>query len=905
MANKIIFTVDYKANDPEKPLFDVISFEGREAISIPYTFKIALRSKTDAKDTIFINKRATLGIIMDDTEAKPVKEASSAYRGVIASFSRKDKIGDYYHYDAVIVPRFAFLGLFKKSDIFIDTPLYTDGGDSIMGALLKEGGFAGEEYHISLKNTGKYAPYKDPYNRYAYVCQYEETDLDFMSRLMEREGIYYYFEQPALKKDTNGDYTALSTEQSVFTDTKDIGITRNRKLRYRFLPNQSVAPDPNAVNSISLEQKMLPGKVTIMNYDYEKASLDDKGVISCSAFVSKDNSEDKTLQGEVRIYGENFVNPDKGGDGDFLATIRAQEIFCQGSIYSGRSTAVPLMPGMKVTLDESASASFKGDYLITEVTHHGQQQLPGMDPLKYYPPFYGNEFTMIRSDVQFRPKRITPGPKIYGTLNAVVDGDAESEYAQMDDKGRYKVKFPFLSKSKDQGKGSVWIRMSSPYAGASDKTYGIHFPLHKGAEVALAFRDGNPDQPFISGALFNSQNKNVVTNSNSSQGIIKSAGGHKLVMEDKEGQKSIGLFCSHGGDEGTWFWAGNESSPTWDFKTKGNKHEVICGQEDSVVLGAENYITVGSNMEAIVGNANELILAQKFVAELAGSIEFKGGHHIEFGKETERIKDSEELVGIQKVSLGAGLDPGEKAAMGTARKAIYGGIAALGAALSAGAGNVAASAYPHEEEGAKALPTLGVTMAGILGGIIAQVVALNRMVNNLKTELLHPVSEIALDGSGIEISTKDTAREGTTIGVKRGDEFSSSLKIKAGLQRGADRITLINNEHAKIEMIDGDSITIMQDTGNNDGTKIFMDNDKVEIQKGSRRGKITIKNDSIVAGFGMGNGQVTIKQDLCRIEQAGKSISIDQNNIKMKFGGNELTLSPAAIEQNGTFIKLG
>lgn len=905
MANKIIFTVDYNTSDPEKPLFDVISFEGREAISTPYTFKIALRSKTDARNTVFINKRAMLGIIMDDIEEKPPKESSSAYRGVVSTFSMKDKIGDYYYYNAVLVPKFAFLGLFKKSDVFIDTPLYTEGGDSIMGSLLKEGGLTEQEQRFSLKNTGKYTASKDPYNRFAYVCQYEETDLDFMSRLMEREGIYYYFEQPALKKDANGDYTATSTERVVFTDSKDMTLSRDKKLHYRFLSNQPVSPDPNAVNAISLEQNMLPGKVKIMNYDYEKASLGERGVISCSAYVSKDNSEDKTLQGEVRIYGENFINPDKGGDGEFLATLRAQEIFCRGSVYSGKSTAAPFMPGMKVTLDEGASSAFKGDYLITEVIHRGQQQLPGMDTLKYYPPFYENEFTMIRSDVQFRPKRTTYRPKIYGTLNALVDGDAESEYAQMDDKGRYKVKLPFLSKSKDQGRGSVWIRMTSPYAGANDKTYGMHFPLHKGAEVALAFRNGDPDQPFISGALFNSQNKNVVTSSNSSQSIIKSAGGHKIVMEDKEGQKSLGLFCSHGGDEGTWFWAGNESSPTWDFKTKGNKHEVICGQEDSIVLGAENYVTIGSNMEAIVGNANELILAQKFVAELAGSIEFKGGHHIEFGKETERIKDSEELVGIQKVSLGAGLDPGEEAAMGTARKAIYGGIAALGAALSTGAGNIAASAYPHEEEGAKALPTLGVTMAGVLGGIIAQVVALNRMVNNLKTELLHPVSEIALDGSGIVISTKDTAIKGTTIGVKREDEFSSSIKIKAGLQRGTDRITLTNNEHAKIEMLDGDSITIMRDTGDNNGTKIFMDNDKVEIQKGSRRGKITIKNDSIVAGFGMGNGQVTIKENLCKIEQAGKSISIDNNSIKMKFGGNELTLSPAAIEQNGTFIKLG
>ncbi len=924
MANQLTFVIDYNTNDPEKPVFDVIYFEGRETVSRPYEFTVNLRSETEVVKTNLLSRRATFTIAMDDTTTNPVQTASSVYHGIIVAFLKKDKIGGYYHYRAIVVPKFSSLGMFRKSDVFIETPLYKQGTENIMETLLKEGMLSSQDQLIVLKSEDKYNSAKDPYNRFAYVCQYEETDLDFLSRLIEREGIYYYFDQAPLKrndkgepeKDTNGNYIVLSQEQVVFTDRKDTNLSRANNLRYRFLTDQSTAPDPNAMHNLSLEQSMLPRKVTIVNYGYEKVSLGDAGVISCSAFVSNDGKEDTTLQGEIRIYGENFINPNTGGDGYFLATIRAQEIFCRGSLYSGRSTAVPFMPGMLITLDEGASSGFKGNYFVVEVIHRGQQQLSGMQPINDYPSFYENAFVIIPSGIQFRPQRQTPRPRIYSTMNAIVDGEAlsdgkESEYAQIDDKGRYKVKLPFPATSKGAGKGSVWIRMASPYAGAGGKTYGIHFPLHKGAEVIISFRDGDPDQPVISGSLFNSSNANVVKSNstdsskdNSSQSIIQSAGGHKIIMEDKEGKKSFGMYCSLKGEEGSWLWVGNEDSPSFELKSKGSKHEVVCGQEDSIVLGAENWITVGSKMEAVLGQSSDFTVGVKFGVEAGAVTEVKFGPHLEFGKTTERIKDEDDLLGTDKVTISAGLSAAEKLIVEGSRTGLTLGVAAFFALAGALAGESGSYVFPHEEEGTGALKSMAVSLGAATASTIAEGIALGVLAKKLNPKNFHPLSKIELDGQGVKIQADSTASHGIKTGVDRAGTMSSFIEIKPVILTNNDTITISNNKTALIEMDKGDSITIKRDTGNASGAKVFVNNDRVEIAKGGGGGNVLVDGNSATMTYGQGN-QIKFTNGLCKMEQGGKSISIDQGSIKMKLDANEVVLSSAAIEAKGNFIKLG
>lgn len=957
LANNVE-TIQEATTDPDKKkwAFEVISFEGYEAVSKPYKFVIELRSEHPVTENT-INKDATLTIKMSDAE--------SSYNGIITDFSKtgpiKDKVGDkvlsYYKYRAVMLPRFTRLGMHKKSDVFINK-----GFQDIQTTVLSSEPTIGnglDKIIYEISNKKKFVPSNDPYNRFAYVCQYEETNLDFLSRLMEREGIYYFFNQ--VKRDENlipetdnisGKFIPLSKEEIIFANFRNTTLKRGKNVpdaskpeKKKFQDNPLIldntnkdgaAQNPNDVYDLTQEQKLLPKQVIIMNYGYEKTNLGDKGIISYSAPVSNEGV------GDVKIYGENFVNPDKdkGEDGEFLAKIRAEEIYCRGNIYKGKSTAIPLMPGMEITLNGVSTETSK--FFILEVIHKGEQRLQGTAEAETNEPFYVNTFVMIPLSVQFRPERITPRPKIYGTMNAFVGGEKvtannekdekkkeDSKYAQIDKMGRYKVKLPFLAASTGDGNDSVWIRMASPYASADGKTYGMNFPLHKGTEVVLSFRDGDPDQPVITGALFNSGNPNVVTSKegsdNHTKSIIKSAGGHQIIMNDEEGKKSFGMFCSlgkeEGKEEGSWLWVGNEDSPSFELKSKGSKHEVVCGQEDSIVLGSENWITVGSRMEALLGTSSDFTVGVQFDVDAGATSEVKFGPHLEFGKTTERIKEEDDLLGTNSVTIAAGLSQAEKLIVDGSRKGLTLGVAAFFALAAALSGEAGAYAFPHEEEGSGALKSMYASMFPAMAATVAEGIALGVLAKKLNPKNFHPLSKIELDGNGIKVQTDDTAHEGIKIGIERDDaplqvpptkSMQSFIEIKPyhppQLNPDKDNITINNNKNAVIEMDKGATITIKRvDDQDHDQTKIVLDQNKIEIT-GPGDTKMTLgANNQIVMKAGNANNSPTITMtgNSIKMEQGDRSFSIDQGSIKMKLGNAELALSSEGVNQQGNFIKLG
>ena len=188
---------------------------------------------------------------------------------------------------------------------------------------------------------------------------------------------------------------------------------------------------------------------------------------------------------------------------------------------------------------------FNGRYLVTEIHHRGSQAgvlLAGLNT-----PFasgergtnYSNDFVAVPAATQFRAELVTPKPRIAGTLNASVDSEGSGLYAELDEFGQYKIQLPFDLTDKDPNKGSAWVRMATPYSGSD---HGMHFPLHKNAEVLLSFVDGDPDQPVIIGAVPNSENRSVVNNTNPAINQILTKSGNQLRMNDTKGSPGIVLF---------------------------------------------------------------------------------------------------------------------------------------------------------------------------------------------------------------------------------------------------------------------------------------------------------------------------------------------------------------------------
>jgi type VI secretion system secreted protein VgrG len=178
-------------------------------------------------------------------------------------------------------------------------------------------------------------------------------------------------------------------------------------------------------------------------------------------------------------------------------------------------------------------SQFDGKYTLVRVVHHGDQRegFEG-DEEKL---IYSNTFQCMPADTVFRPTLHTPKPRVHGIMSAKVDG-VEGPYAFLDDDGRYRAKLPFDRTGDRDGQASLPIRMSQPYGGPD---YGMHFPLHIGNEIVLGFEDGDPDRPVLLGTVPNPSNPSPVNKRNNSESIIRTASGHEIRLDDKDGKTVI------------------------------------------------------------------------------------------------------------------------------------------------------------------------------------------------------------------------------------------------------------------------------------------------------------------------------------------------------------------------------
>lgn len=884
--NYFTFSLIYNDKDTVKPEFEVVKFVGEENLSFVYDFYITLRSTTD-------NIPAVLGevLLRPAVLCMVVQDHFSYYHGIVTEFRQIQRVGDYTQYELRLRAKMFLLNLNTRSDIYVGQSF-----SAIVDSVFKDNDFTSLDYELKLTGT-HYDPLLGGYNRWSYVCQYEESDLNFLQRLMEREGVYYYFEQDQTWHDSLQD---VKPGKMVITDTRLSHSPAAKTLQYKPAGAPGAGPAPETIFTMIMHQAAFPAKVVLRNYNYNTAGM---GTMSATADVGSAND----VTGRVQtIYGENFSTAEEG---QTLAGIRAEELFCQTKVYYGMASGPGLTPGTLITIEDSGK-TFSGDYLIIRAAHEGQQPLTGVEE-KFQ---YNNTFTMIPAAVQYRPQRLTPKPKIHATMNAVIDGDLSTETPDIDPNlGRYKVRLPFapspgdddFSKKWGKSTGAYHVRMAGPYAGTGDKVHGMNFPLHKGAEVVLSFRDGDPDLPVISGAVFNSQNFNVVTDSNSKKHIIKTPGGNQFVMDDTTGEEYIYLYSPFGKQgHGIYIGKGGENEGAFHVKSSGNKHEVVMGQEDSFVIGSENNVNIGSKSDVMVGTASEFTMAMKSVFEWAGTIECKAGHHVEFGKTKETIKDEDELLGTEKVVISAGLPAAEKAVLSTLSKTLVFGGAAIGALLAAFGGDIASAAYPDEESGVDAMKQMGVSMVPIAVGTALQVAALAYLVKKLNTELTHAISKLELDDSGIKIYAAPVNSLGAPnhgiqllIGAAVATP-TSSIKMTPG---PAESITIQKEQAGGKITVDAQGVALEQLPAAN-SVKVTSANVVIEKNGG---GKITLAAADATMEVQPNGGKVVASANDIKIQQGNDYISVSQQSgIKLNFLGGNLHAGPLAINPAG-IIQLG
>ncbi len=477
--------------------FSVVNFKGIEGISRLYEFEITLvSSDPDIDIDTVLRNSVTFSIHREEKE--------TVFHGIAAYFEQLHEVDEQIFYRTLLVPRLWLSDQQHENQLFLDKTV-----PDIIEEILQQASLTSLDYEFKL--TRNYRPWE-------YICQYRETDFDFISRWMEREGIYYFFEQT----DT-GEKIIITDNSTVHQELPDDSTI------YYSPPSALVSTEEEEIREFICRQTRLPQKVLLKDYNYRKPSLEIRG----EAMV------DPNSRGIVYLYGEHFKTPEEGNE---LAGIRAEEILCREKVFFGEGTATSMRAGYLFDLADHYRDSCNQQYLIVEVEHEGSQAgffISGVQEESSEEEgeiVYRNKFMVIPADVQFRPERKTEKPRFHGTINAKIDAAGDGQYAEVDEWGRYKVVLPFDMTGKGGGRASRWIRMAQPYSGQG---FGMHFPLHKGTEVLLTFVDGDPDRPIIAGSVPNPETMSPVTSGNHTRSIIRTGGNNEIALEDHEGGQLI------------------------------------------------------------------------------------------------------------------------------------------------------------------------------------------------------------------------------------------------------------------------------------------------------------------------------------------------------------------------------
>jgi len=482
--------------------FRVIEFIGQEAISECYHFTIrAVAFDTELKFEEGIGVAGTLIVRGDGYEI--------THYGIITAFTQvPDSDGTValnFTYEFTLEPRLRWASYTVQSRIFQNKT-----APEIVDAVLADYLAKDQDYKIDVKHES------GEYSKREFTVQYNESDLDFIQRLLEDEGIFYSF-------DHSGDREVL-----VITNKKEAVKPLEQTPKLPFSPETGMHADNGEyVDALNKTMRWMSGSRTVFkDYNYRTPE---------TPVIGTYDMEGTT--GEFYHYGDHLKTSDEAKR---LAQIRAEMFFCGREIYRGSGIARAMQSGRRFTLEKADAEGYNGEYLLVRVTHMGD--LGGHEAGERPAPHYRNSFEAIPAAVQYRPQLKTTKPKAPGILTAKVDGQKGS-YAYIDEEGRYRMKL-FFDRSEDKdGKASKAIRLAQPYAGAG---YGMHFPLHTETEIAVGFVDGDLDRPIGLGAIPNPSKGTPVKAGNKHQNMMKSHSGNSMILEDKEGSTGI-HFASSGG----------------------------------------------------------------------------------------------------------------------------------------------------------------------------------------------------------------------------------------------------------------------------------------------------------------------------------------------------------------------
>ncbi|MEQ0376753.1 type VI secretion system tip protein VgrG [Klebsiella sp. JB_Kp046] len=494
---------------------DVLAFEGDEALSQPFRYRIEFTSADHAiSKEMMLMKAASLTLQAPVAQGFGinVQQPVRVIQGVVTGFERLSTSRDETHYALTLQPRLALLNRSHQNAIYQDQSV-----PQIVEKILRERhGLRGQDFLFSLTKT---------YPRREQVMQYGEDDLRFITRLLGEVGIWFRFTAD----------TRLHIDVAEFCDSQQ-GYEKGLTLP-SVPPSGQQSAGVDAVWEMACRHRVVEQQVSTRDYNYREATAD------MNAQVDVTRGETTTF-GEACHWGDNYLTAGNAHDrhpapesGAFYARLR-HERYLNGQTRMQATTSCPtLCPGqvLKVTGGEEVAGEFADGVLVTAMHSHARRDAD-----------FALEFAGIPDspDVGYRPE---PGarPVMAGTLPARVTSTRENDsYGHIDKHGRYRVNMLFDRARWETGFESLWVRQSRPYAG---DTYGLHLPLLAGTEVAIGFEDGNPDRPYIAGVLHDSAHGDHVNIRNDKRNVLRTPANNKIRLDDERGKEHIKVSTEYGG----------------------------------------------------------------------------------------------------------------------------------------------------------------------------------------------------------------------------------------------------------------------------------------------------------------------------------------------------------------------
>ena len=588
--------------------FLVVEFKAIETISKPFSVDLFLASEEDINPDTMMGQEGLLTIL----------GANERYfHGIISKFRQAECRGRFFLYRARLVPMLWLLSLRQDCRIFQNMSV-----PEIVQQVLSGANILQDQVISRLRGN---------YPQREYCVQYRETDLNFISRLLEDEGIFYFF--------------GHSEDQHLLILGDEAEICRpipgEQEIRYN--RDSGMVAGEEFIQAFDSIRQLHSHRIMLTDYNYERPSLD----LTCNQSGEEDGATC------IFDYPGNYCDTSTGR---CVAQVRFQEATALRCHAEGRSNCGRLMAGHKFELHEHDRPELDGAYTIVEARHAGQQPQVLGELAASGNSEYGNELIVIPADVTYRPPRLTPKARVEGIQSAIVVGP-ENEEIYTDEYGRVKVRFfwDHATGADDENSGdenrSCWIRVVQSLAGPG---WGTLFLPRVGNEVIVDFLEGDPDRPIITGQVYHAthrppyqlpeeKTKSVVKTCSSPDGD----GFNEIRFEDRKDNEQLFIHAQKDYElrvlNDRVGWIGNEDHQIIAMdkleKVDGDKHLTIAGDHNEKVGGTLSLETA-TDVQTKAGGKHGLEATteihikagMKVIIEAATQVSLKaGGSFLDIG----------------------------------------------------------------------------------------------------------------------------------------------------------------------------------------------------------------------------------------------------------------------------------